>query len=163
MLIPLILNVGDYETVYAALQPHFPKVRIITHDEQRWLEGCVLILPNTGGLNANISYCDKSMLFEPPQCNRLEYFRLNHLYWYVNKGTPIVGLGHSSWLIFGEVLKGKLFLKDGIIDGDAMTSSVVDWFPYGYKTKQTLGWRPIRYRNLHEAIKNFEENARITL
>jgi len=51
----------------------------------------------------------------PPQDQGVEWFRLNSLHHYVKREMPILGIGYSAYLIFAEVLGGRLSHgKDGM-------------------------------------------------
>lgn len=85
----------------------------------------VLLLPDTGGINANTSYFLKESALPPnvpSQDQALEYFRLNTLSWYrtkqeQGKGTiGILGIGCSAFLTFAELCKGSLFKKGNSLE-----------------------------------------------
>jgi hypothetical protein len=94
------------------------EVKKISPDDKTYYENSVLVVPDTGGLNACVSYCFTGGSLTPPhvapQDQAIEWFRLKTLHYYVGKGIPILGLGHSSSLIFAEVVGGGLiFGSDG--------------------------------------------------
>lgn len=105
------------------------QVQKISPDQKAYSEDSILIVPDTGGINSNVSYCGMEDLILPfncpPQDQGVEYFRLNTLHYYINKKIPILGIGYSSYLIFAEVLGGKLFQgPDGI--SRAVLPKIVD-------------------------------------
>jgi len=98
------------------------EVQKLTPDCKTYHENSVLIIPDTGGLNGNASYCFNADSWMPPhvkpQDQGVEYFRLNRLLYYVQKHIPVIGLGYSAYVIFAEVLKGTLqFGPDGMSVG----------------------------------------------
>lgn len=87
-----------------------------THKHHR----SVLLLPDTGGINANVSYFLKESALPPnipPQDQALEYFRLNTLTWYMrqqeqrNARVGILGIGYSAFLTFAECLGGSVYYR----------------------------------------------------
>lgn len=105
------------------------QVQKISPDQKTYCEDSILVIPDTGGINANVAYCVSEGLLLPfncpPQDQAVEYFRLNTLMYYINKKTPILGIGMSSYLTFAEVLGGKLFQgPDGI--SRAVMPKIVD-------------------------------------
>lgn len=103
----------------------------LTPDCKTYHENCVLIVPDTGGLNGNASYCFNEDSWMPPhvrpQDQGIEYFRLNRLLYYVQKNIPVIGLGYSAYLIFAEVLKGTLqFGSDGLSIGTSKIKASYD-------------------------------------
>lgn len=95
------------------------EVKKISPDDRSYHENCIVLLPDTGGLNACELYCLEGGTNLPPhvrpQDQGIEWFRLKTLHYYVQKGIPVLGLGYSSYLTFAEVLRGQLiFGPDGI-------------------------------------------------
>lgn len=106
------------------------EVQKISPDQKTYHENGILLLPDSSGLNGCVSYCMDEDAWMPPnipaQDQAVEFFRLNVLKYYINKGIPILGLGYSSLLTFAEVLGGKLiFGQDGMSRG-AQKYKIVD-------------------------------------
>lgn len=97
-------------------------VMFLSPDQKHFYQGgkSVLLLPDTGGINANVSYFMREGRLPPdipPQDQAMEYFRLNTLSWYLKKQEEqretigVLGIGYSGFLIFAEALGGSL-MKD---------------------------------------------------
>lgn len=73
---------------------------------------CVVLLPDTKGIDANKSYFLPEKHSLPPnipgQDQLLSYWWLNDRQYYVNKNIGIVGLGTSAFLTFAELCGGNL-------------------------------------------------------
>lgn len=87
-----------------------------THKHHR----SVLLLPDSGGINANVSYFLKESTLPPnipPQDQALEFFRLNTLSWYMRQQEQaqakvgILGIGYSAFLTFAECLGGSVYYR----------------------------------------------------
>lgn len=98
------------------------QVVTISPDQKHYHPRSVLLLPDSGGINANISYFKRESKLPPnipPQDQALEYFRVETLSWYMKKQEEgkgrngILGIGMSSFLTFAEVLGGSVYRKDG--------------------------------------------------
>lgn len=95
------------------------KVRLLEKDDRPYTNYGAVLVPDTGGLNSTVGYCIGNVCV-PPQDNAVEYWRLNTLQYFVNKQIPIAGIGMSAFLIFAEVLRGKLqYGPDGMSFGAA--------------------------------------------
>ena len=115
-------------------------VSIISPDEKHFHKRSVLLLPDTGGINANVSYFTREAKLPPnvpTQDQAMEFFRLETLSWYLKKreqGTArigVLGIGYSAFLTFAECLGGSLYKnEDKLVFGH--TTAVVDiehdWF-----------------------------------
>jgi hypothetical protein len=91
------------------------QVQLLETETRTYHPNCVLIIPDTGGINTNVSYFKTPAPGIPPQDQGIESFRLNSLHYWVNKKVPIIGLGYSAFLTFAEVCGGNLLCgSDGL-------------------------------------------------
>lgn len=102
------------------------EVKKVSIGEKTYHENAVLILPDTKGINATISYFQSGGTFTvpniPPQDQAIEHFRLHQLQYFVHRKIGVLGLGTSAFLIFAEVLRGNLqYGRDGLWYGDSKT------------------------------------------
>jgi len=90
------------------------QVQLLEHGTRTYHPRAVLIIPDTGGINTNVSYFTSPAPGIPPQDQGVERFRLHDFHYWVKKGVPILGLGYSAFLTFAE-LGGKLYCgSDGL-------------------------------------------------
>ena len=90
------------------------QVQLLEHDARTYHPKSVVLIPDTGGINTNVSYFRSSAPGIPPQDQGIERFRLHSMQYWVNKKVPILGLGYSAFLTFAE-LGGTLYCgKDGL-------------------------------------------------
>lgn len=91
---------------------HGWQVHKVSPDEKTYATNGVLLLPDTKGINANVSYFRTGgtacVPHIRPQDQAMEHHRLNSLAYYMQKGIGVMGLGTSAFLIFAEALQGNL-------------------------------------------------------
>lgn len=113
----------------------------IEPDRKYYSDKAVVLVPDTGGLNTTVQYfiSDAATPALAGQDNAIEYFRLNMLQWYVKKNMPILGIGTSAYLIFAELLRGKIMWgMDGLSYGH--TSTEILQLENGILTPKTGCW-----------------------
>jgi hypothetical protein len=125
------------------------QVVTISPDQKHYHPKSVLLIPDTGGINANISYFKRESKLPPnipPQDQALEYFRVETLSWYMKKQDEgkgkngILGIGMSAFLTFAEVLGGSVYRKDGeMCFGHTTTDSEVNERFFHNRQKRVAG------------------------
>lgn len=127
-------------------------VRLIEKNERPYTNYGAVLVPDTGGINSTVGYCLGNVCV-PPQDNAIEYWRLNTLQYFVNKGIPIAGIGMSAFLIFAEVLRGKLqYGPDGMSFGSAKKEFEI--IPNGFVAKEAAGLYQFDINELPDFVRS---------
>jgi len=109
------------------------KVEKLQPSTKLYSTNAIILVPDTAGLNCNVSYVKSAFIPTiPAQDAGVEYWRLNLMHYYVKKRIPILGIGTSACLIFGELCGNLIYGRDGLSFGaprkDRVIDSGNDWF-----------------------------------
>lgn len=103
------------------------QVQFIDESTRSYHPNAVVIIPDTKGLNVNVEYVKIKSFSFPPQDQLVEAFRLNSLFYWVKKKTPVIGIGTSAYLTFAELCQGTLiFGPHGMSIGASKQPCVVE-------------------------------------